>query len=118
MDNLTTTLGDPINVGYRCLKRSRKLTNICESQHFEQLAIEGPKYSSLFGLISGPIHTSPIIELDFVPGGFRTDDVVTFDGVAVMGGVMTKEEIMQEMSENEAVEEEFEVRKVEIVKLY
>ena len=40
-----------------------------------------------------------------MPEGFRYDDLLTVDDdVAIMGGVMTEEEILQEIRENETVE--------------
>ena len=44
---------------------------------------------------------------DFVPEDFRYDDLLTVDDdVAIMGGVMTEEEILLEIRENETVEED------------
>ena len=54
---------------------------------------------------------------DFVPEDFRYDDLLTVDDdVAVMGGVMTEEEILQEIRENETVEEE-EEEETEMMKM-
>ena len=47
---------------------------------------------------------------DFVPEYCNSDDLLTFDDdVVVMGGVMTEEEIPQEIRKNETVEEEEEL---------
>ena len=63
---------------------------------------------SLFGTVveNGEKSTSPITELDFVPGSFYTGNLLAFDVDVAVVGVITEKEIMQEIREDEAVEEE------------